>query len=124
MNCIVCNKKLTGRQTKYCSPKCTSKLQYNSTYKNQQKRGHKRKRILVEQMGGKCIVCGYNKNLSVLSFHHEEPSKKKFPLDIRHLSNHSWVKCQKEAKKCILLCLNCHGELHNPEHFYKKQACA
>ena len=37
--------------------------------------------------GGKCEVCGYNKNAAALHFHHKDPGAKSFKLDVRALSN-------------------------------------
>jgi hypothetical protein len=60
--------------------------------------------------GGKCRVCGYSKCFAALEFHHLDPTTK-----ISELSNHS-ISIQvasEEAKKCVLLCANCHREHHN-----------
>lgn len=84
-------------------------------YENQKTRALSRKKELVNLMGGKCSVCGYGKNLSALEFHHINPNEKSFQLDSRHLSNTSIDKILKEAKKCILVCSNCHKEIHHPE---------
>ena len=71
--------------------------------------------MLVEMFGNCCQKCGYNKNLSALHFHHINPVEKKFKLDMRVLSNKKWEFIVNEAKKCTLLCSNCHAEEHNPE---------
>ena len=73
----------------------------------------KRKEKLVKMLGGKCAKCGYKKSLSALSFHHINPKEKCF--DLSHNGNllHPWEKVVAEAKKCILLCLNCHAENDN-----------
>lgn len=115
--CIVCNLELTGKQTKFCSNKCKHKTQNNKhqNYIAQQKRGRDRKLELIKMFGSKCIVCGYNKNYSALCFHHQEPDKKDFQLDLRKLSNSKWEKILEEVNKCILLCHNCHSELHHPD---------
>lgn len=81
----------------------------------QNERGIKRKLELINLKGGKCEVCGYNKNISSLEFHHKNPSEKSFPLDVRHLSNTNIDKLKEEVAKCILLCANCHREIHNPD---------
>lgn len=60
-------------------------------------------------------MCGYNKNIAALEFHHINPEEKEFEIDIRHFSNTSLEKLKKEVNKCILLCANCHRELHNPK---------
>ncbi len=41
--------------------------------------------------------------------------EKEFQLDLRSLSNRKWESILIEAEKCILLCSNCHSELHNPD---------
>lgn len=116
-HCLNCRKKLSGRQTKYCSRKC--KNTYNNvnfqSYQSQQKRGRKRKLDLINLKGLKCERCGYNKNFAALEFHHHDPLEKAFQLDLRSLSNRKWQVIMNEAVKCILLCSNCHAEEHNPE---------
>ena len=117
MKCIICNKTLSGKQAKYCSKrcKCQDTNHKNQNYFSQQKRGFQRKIKLVQMFGGKCECCGYNKNYSALSFHHQNPAKKETTLDIRQLSNTKWETLLIEAKKCKLLCMNCHMEIHYPE---------
>ena len=44
-------------------------------------------------------------------FHHLDPSKKDFGLSMRGLTR-SWEKMRTELDKCILLCANCHAEVH------------
>ena len=110
--CIVCGRPLHGRQRKYCSRNCKNKdLQ---SYEAQQRRGLERKRKLVEEAGGCCSICGYNKNLAALVFHHAEADQKDFKTDMRSLSNRRFESVRQEIKKCILVCANCHAELHNP----------
>lgn len=84
-------------------------------YDKQQKRAWSRKLELVNLMGGCCSRCGYGKNLAALEFHHTNPDTKSFQLDARHLSNTSMDKILEESKKCVLLCSNCHREIHNPD---------
>ena len=82
-------------------------------YENQKIRAISRKRELINMMGGQCNICGYKKNYAALEFHHVNPSDKSFQLDSRHLSNTSMDRIKEEAKKCILVCSNCHKEIHN-----------
>ena len=71
----------------------------------------KRKKIFaVEQMGGKCCICGYNKCVSALEFHHVE-KKNEAPSYI--IARWPWERVIEELKKCILVCSNCHRELHD-----------
>lgn len=114
MKCIICSKKLIGKQTKYCSRKCHNSNGNNNhqSYIKQQERGLKRKLELIKLSGGKCKHCSYNECTAALSFHHKNPKEKLFQLDVRSLSNRTWDKIEAEFKKCELLCLNCHAKYH------------
>ncbi len=71
----------------------------------------KRKQKCIDYKGGKCEKCGYKKCNSALEFHHLDPSKKDFGISQNGMPR-SWEKVQKELDKCILICSNCHKELH------------
>jgi transposase len=64
----------------------------------------------VEYKGGKCNICNYDRCISALEFHHLEPSKKDFTLS--QSMNIAWNKIEEELDKCILVCANCHREIH------------
>ena len=115
--CITCHKSLRGRQRKFCSRRCKNADTNNKhqSYQAQQLRGRERKLELIRLKGAKCEYCGYNKNYAALEFHHPNPYEKNFQLDIRTLSNRRWDAVIIEAKKCLLLCSNCHAEEHNPD---------
>ena len=72
--------------------------------------------ILVAEHGGKCVRCGYDKYIGSLHFHHIDPSQK----DPKWSTIHTWHidKARKEAEKCILVCANCHGEIHGMGESY------
>jgi hypothetical protein len=74
------------------------------------KRRRKVKRILVEEAGGRCQLCGYDKHPSALEFHHVDPSQKEFSLSHAGVTR-SLEKARSEAQKCVLLCANCHAEV-------------
>lgn len=117
MNCSICTNKLTGKQTKFCSTRCKSQdgnVKYQ-TYELQQKRAKERKIQAIQEFGGSCQSCGYNRNYSALAFHHKDPTKKDFGIDSRKFSNTSWTKLKNELAKCKLLCMNCHMEEHHPQ---------
>lgn len=67
---------------------------------------------LVEALGGKCRVCSYMKSTQALSLHHVDPSVKEFGFGAIRATPKSWEKILTEAKKCVLLCSNCHAEVH------------
>ena len=85
-------------------------------YKKQCERALKRKIELIAYKGGCCEKCGYDKNVAALDFHHLNPNEKSFQLDARHLSNTHIDKLKQEANKCILVCANCHREIHNSKY--------
>lgn len=90
-------------------------MKITNTYEYQKLRGLKRKIELIEQKGGCCEKCGYNKNVAAFDFHHKDPEQKDYQLDMRKLSNTSMIKLMEEVAKCELLCANCHRELHSPD---------
>jgi len=69
-----------------------------------------RKHEIVEYKGGKCELCEYSKCIAALEFHHLDPSKKDF--EIGDCCRKSLENLKKEADKCILVCSNCHKEIH------------
>lgn len=67
----------------------------------------KRKEILYQlrvEMGGKCAHCGYSEEIRILQFHHNSGKKESDVSCVQSLP-----KIAEEAKKCILLCPNCHA---------------
>ena len=87
-----------------------------AVYKDQKKRRFRRKKQFVLLKGGCCMKCGYDKNLSGLTFHHREPEKKSFGISARELGMLKESRLLDEVDKCDLLCHNCHNELHNPDY--------
>ena len=67
----------------------------------------------VDYKGGKCSKCGYDKCKAALDFHHINPEEKDFT--IAKYYNLSWDKIKIELDKCILVCANCHREIHYEE---------
>jgi hypothetical protein len=76
------------------------------------KRRRKLRELAVEHKGGKCIFCGYNRDITALEFHHIDEKTKDFGLSQRGLTR-SWDRIKKELEKCILACANCHREIHS-----------
>jgi hypothetical protein len=68
------------------------------------------KQILVEEAGGRCAACGYDRLPAALHFHHLDPAVKEFGLSARGLSR-GLDRAREEARKCVLLCGNCHAEV-------------
>src|SRR5690348_2345711 len=74
----------------------------------------RRKRLrakAVTYKGGKCIVCGYDRCQAALDFHHLDPKKKDFGISMDGITR-AWKTIQLELDKCVLVCSNCHREIH------------
>jgi len=74
------------------------------------RRRRRMKQILVQEAGGACRVCGYDRNVRALHFHHLEPSLKRHEVNARGAAM-ALERLQAEARKCVLLCANCHAEV-------------
>lgn len=74
------------------------------------KRRRRVKQTLVEEAGGKCVICGYNRCVAALEFHHRDPDTKSFGLAHRGVTL-GIDRVREEAKKCALLCANCNAEV-------------
>lgn len=94
----------SGRNGQWKCMKCESELAVlkNQTYKLK----------AIHYKGDKCEICGYDKNIAALEFHHLDPTQKDFTISDTH---RSWEDVKPELDKCILVCANCHRELHNPQ---------
>lgn len=110
-NCEGCGKPLKGKQEKYCSDKC------GKNYRRQ-----KIKDRAVIYAGGQCKICGYKKCNRALEFHHLDPTKKAFGISeqTHRGSNVTWKVLKDELNKCILVCSNCHHEIHEGQHNLNK----
>jgi hypothetical protein len=76
-----------------------------------QRKRQKNKARLIKELGGKCIRCGYSKCQAALQLHHRDATKKEIGIGLRLISL-SFATLKREAKKCDLLCANCHFEEH------------
>lgn len=106
--CALCNKNVTtgnGNKGKVCSV-CRNTYKYR-----------KYKEEAVKYKGGKCSKCGFSETLSALEFHHTNPNEKEFGIS-KHMRPLDSIK--EELDKCILLCANCHRELHCCEEKFEK----
>jgi len=67
------------------------------------------KQKLVEYKGGECEICGYSKCIEALHFHHKNENEKDFSIAGKSLS---FERLKEEVDKCVLVCSNCHSEIH------------
>jgi len=75
------------------------------------KRRKKIREMAIEYKGGKCVLCGYDRCSQALEFHHVGNTGKDFGISDKGYTR-SWERVKKEIDKCILICANCHRELH------------
>lgn len=115
--CIVCEKDLVANQRKLCSSTCNALYNqsdinlYKSKYKTENKIA-KLRYELINLFGGECCICKYNTCQSALIFHHLDPKNKISNLDKTSLHYLSKEQIIIEVQKCIVLCSNCHAEVH------------
>ena len=81
---------------------------------------YKENRDYANSLKSQCSICGYDRNTAALEWHHPDDNKEYNinTLTRRALSNKD--KLLKELEKCVLVCANCHREIHNP-HLNKKK---
>jgi hypothetical protein len=68
------------------------------------------KAILVSEAGGSCAICGYDRCVRALEFHHLERASKEFAVSRQGVTR-AISEARLEAGKCVLLCSNCHAEV-------------
>ncbi len=73
------------------------------------RRHRKLKRLLVDEFGGSCNVCGYGRCLGNLHCHHVDPATKAFEVQVG--LGKSLAAYREEARKCVLVCANFHVEI-------------
>ena len=108
--------KVHGR-TVFLKWKSKDKFQYKCRECNAARQSAKRmkdKQALVDHMGGKCSRCEYDECLSALQFHHIRRIDKEVNIS-RLLTDGKVKEAWEEAKKCVLLCSNCHFEVEEEE---------
>ena len=71
----------------------------------------RRKENLLKVAGDKCNICNYSKAISALEFHHIDPTKKEYSIASKGTC-HNIQQDLLEVQKCILVCANCHREIH------------
>lgn len=121
--CEICTKEFESNSiTRIYCYECSAE----STRKDNNTRKHQKtilrnnmKKQAVKLLGEKCCICGYNKCIDALEFHHSNPKEKEFKLGSGNTM--SWKEYKKEALKCILVCSNCHKEIHSEIGYGQKK---
>lgn len=121
--CKLCYKKSIDRDKKKVSNKIyrlKNKIKLKQYRSKNKKRSNelRNKRYLMKKLeainykGGKCSICGYDKCIQALEFHHLYPNEKESDISILIQKNKDFKLIKRELDKCILLCSNCHREIH------------
>jgi transposase len=76
------------------------------------RRRRRLKELLVAEAGGCCCICGYSRHLRALEFHHVDPGEKRLQISWNGITR-SLETLRSEARKCVLLCSNCHAEVED-----------
>lgn len=66
--------------------------------------------LIKEIHGDSCTKCGYNKCFKALDLHHLDSSQKDYQVSA--MKGFPSTKVKTEIEKCVLLCANCHREIH------------
>jgi hypothetical protein len=113
--CEICNNKFDAKNSTriYCYQCSVDSTRHDNTTRKHQKTLLRRSMKIqaIKLLGDKCCLCGYNRCIDALEFHHENPNEKQFKLGSGNTM--SWQDYKKEALKCILVCSNCHKEIHS-----------
>ena len=75
----------------------------------------RRKLNLIKVSGSQCNLCGYHKSINALEFHHIDASQKSYGIASKGTC-HDLESDLSEIKKCILVCANCHREIHDGDY--------
>ena len=81
---------------------------------NGKKHLKKRRKIMNHLKENGCAICGYNDCVDALDFHHTNPKDREFNVKVGSLNKNEEL-IVNELNKCILLCSNCHREIHSKE---------
>jgi hypothetical protein len=106
--CQYCNKNFNKKKnqgSKTCLSCQTTKRRWKSRIK------------LLEMLGNKCVKCGFSGSPASLQFHHVNPGNKKYTLFSKNLLRKDRYE---EARKCVILCANCHLDEHTNKELLKK----
>lgn len=74
----------------------------------------RKKEKAVQAFGGKCCICGYDRCLGALEFHHVDRNTKQVSPSYIIL-RWAWERIKTELDKCILVCANCHREIEEKQ---------
>ncbi len=96
---------------KYCDSCLDEKIKEQSS-KSSKRMLRNKEFIKNYKKDKKCEICGYNKYPEILVFHHKNKENKGWAINylMKTLKDINLIKL--EIEKCMLICPNCHNELH------------
>lgn len=117
MTCKGCGQEFERHNNaqRYCGKACFNEARKNNADRKSYQVGYvsdrrrKVKQRAIEYLGGVCSRCGYGKCPAALEFHHVDPAEKDVNIAAMH---RTWESIKKELDRCVLLCSNCHREVH------------
>ena len=107
-----CECRVCGRVYVYDRAKGHGRTRCNSCCSGRATRAQRTelKHRMVAYKGGRCSLCSYDVCIEAMCFHHVDPDSKAFSIAGSH--NRSWPRLREELDRCVLLCKNCHAQLH------------
>jgi ferredoxin len=114
----------SGKKRELCET-CIKRSIKENGYKSSIKRMIRNREFINQyKKDKKCTLCGYNKYPSLLAFHHKNRKGKDTDINTLKKSLKNLKIIEKEIKKCILACPNCHSEIHLKEGYYPNKKYA
>ncbi len=118
--CSVCSGRYMAARphAKYCSSLCRLQGINREPYRRHDNEVKTIFSSYKKQIG--CYLCRYNKCAGALVFHHVKPEDKSKPIssyDFCYKTDHWFV----ESQKCVLICHNCHSEVHELLRYNKEE---
>lgn len=110
--CVYCNNPIPIDKRKMGRTLCSDSCRIDSLNKSHKKSKETRRDLFLahkESIG--CLYCGYNKYGGSLDYHHIDSNNKDSRIKASDFKSKN-SRYLNEISKCILLCKNCHYELH------------
>jgi len=63
--------------------------------------------------GRRCMMCGIESDMPIYELHHHDQVGKE--TNVSSIMHHGFPKIERELRKCVLLCSNCHRIAHHIE---------
>lgn len=101
-SCKICDRE-------YHRSKHQEKYGEKRAIRDRKKRDENRSKLTEIKRQNGCLCCDENEPIC-LEFHHTEPNEKEFMISAH--THRSWSFIEKELKKCVIVCSNCHKKIH------------